>query len=577
MKIAVHITHEAMKKIGGIGAVLNGICTTKAYKSFFGKTILYGPLFGSKGDIYASFKKGGELLFSSVDGYDKDNYGEVFNSIKQKYNIDIVYGRRFLFDEFGKNKKDEVDVFLVGTAYMNWDEVTKFKFKLWERFGIQSNLYEHDLDYEQYLRIAVPFLEIFNKIYKDDLEYYLFAHEYMGVPSALSAVLQGVHKTIFVAHEVSTVRFLVESSPGHDISFYNILNAEKGKRSLEEVFGSQKYNPRNELIKQAVNFDRIFAVSDLIKDEYLFLVPNTPLEKIKATYNGLSVQNISFNRKKKSRKMIEEYVKTLLGFKPDVILTHVTRLVISKGLWRDITLLHYLDEIFHSKNLKGAYILLSTFIATGRPSEDIIRMEKDYGWPVNHRQGWPDLMGAEAEAYDYLETFNKKSKAIKAVFLNQFGFNREKCGLRLSEDAQFIDLRIASDAELGFSTYEPFGIAQLETIPFGGTALLSSSCGSVSLLDEVFKGAKLKPYYAVDFICKGNKVKCEELIKNNLTIEKRTSIEKELFKEEAKSIFAILPVSDKKRQEYLENALIYSPKLCWEHIVKRYFMPNLPT
>jgi hypothetical protein len=275
--------------------------------------------------------------------------------------------------------------------------------------------------------------------------------------------------------------------------------------------------------------------------------------------------------------MIEEYVKSLLGFKPDVILTHVTRLVISKGLWRDITLLHYLDEIFHSKNLKGAYILLSTFIATGRPSEDIMRMEKEYGWPVNHRQGWPDLMGMEAEAYSYLEIFNKKSKAIKAVFLNQFGFDREKCGLRFPEEAQFIDLRIASDAEFGFSTYEPFGIAQLETIPFGGTAILSSSCGSVSLLDKVFQDAKIKPYYAVDFICKGNKVKCEELIKNNLTIEKRTSIEREVFKEHANSIFEIIPTTDKERMKYLENALLYSPKLCWEHIVKRYFVPNLPT
>jgi len=27
MKIAVHITHEAMKKVGGVGAVLNGICS----------------------------------------------------------------------------------------------------------------------------------------------------------------------------------------------------------------------------------------------------------------------------------------------------------------------------------------------------------------------------------------------------------------------------------------------------------------------------------------------------------------------------------------------------------------------
>ncbi|KPJ63499.1 MAG: hypothetical protein AMS15_00150 [Planctomycetes bacterium DG_23] len=67
---------------------------------------------------------------------------------------------------------------------------------------------------------------------------------------------------------------------------------------MEEVFGSQKQNPRNELIKRAVNFDHIFAVSDLVKDEYLFLVPDAPAEKIKTVYNGLSVKDITWDRKK---------------------------------------------------------------------------------------------------------------------------------------------------------------------------------------------------------------------------------------------------------------------------------------
>lgn len=575
MKIAVHITHEAMKKVGGIGAVLNGICPSKAYKSFFEKTVLYGPLFTTREEVQETV----DVLYSSMDGCDKGSYGEVFEDIRRKYNVDIVYGKRKLTDEFDGVKENIADVILVGIGSMNKAEVGKFKFELWQKFGIQSELYSKDWDYEQYLRIAVPFLEILNKMYGADAEFYDFSHEYMGVPSALAAVLQsatntmarqGIHKTIFVAHEVSTARFLVESSPGHDIDFYNKLRKEKGKRSLEQVFGSQKQSPRNELIKQAVNFDRILAVSDLIKEEYLFLVPDTPAQKIRTAYNGLSIQNISIDRKRQSHKLIEEYVDSLFGFKPDVVLTHVTRLVISKGLWRDITLLYYLDEIFQSKNLKGIYILFATFVVTGRPSSDIFKMEKEYGWPVEHRYGWPDLVGMEEEIYSYLQVFNQKSKAIKGLFINQFGFNREKCGMRVPEDARFIDLRIASDAEFGFSTYEPFGIAQLETIPFGGTAILSSSCGSVSLLDEVFKNAKLKPYYVLDFISKGRGIK-------NLTIENRTEIERELFKEHAKSIFEILPVTEEKRAKYLKNTLLYNPRLGWENIVKTYLLPNLPT
>ena len=31
MKSVVHVTHEAVQKIGGIGAVLHGLLTSKAY------------------------------------------------------------------------------------------------------------------------------------------------------------------------------------------------------------------------------------------------------------------------------------------------------------------------------------------------------------------------------------------------------------------------------------------------------------------------------------------------------------------------------------------------------------------
>lgn len=44
MKVAIHISHEALYKIGGIGEVLTGLCTAPSYQSFFEKTLFYGPL-----------------------------------------------------------------------------------------------------------------------------------------------------------------------------------------------------------------------------------------------------------------------------------------------------------------------------------------------------------------------------------------------------------------------------------------------------------------------------------------------------------------------------------------------------
>ena len=563
MKIAVHITHESVKKIGGIGSVLSGVCNLQSYKDFYEKTVFYGPIFDMPTETIGHLGKSGELLYSSHDQYDRFNYRELLGEIVSKYNIEVVYGKRKLVSEFDITKHNVVEVINIGIHKINHNEVEKFKYALWKNFGIKSHLYENNWDYEQYLRIGIAFLEILEKLYGRDAEYYHFSHEYMGVPSVLSVLMSArKHKTVFVAHEVTTARSLVEAMPGHDISFYNILKKAKERKSLETVFGSQEHNYRSELIKRATNCDHIFAVGDKAKEEYLFLVPETPPDKIKVVYNGVTAKEVSFEQKLRSRRNIERYIDTLFNFTPDVIFTHVTRLVISKGIWRDVDLLYFLDEIFDANDLKGIYILLSTLIATGRPPEDIFRIEGEYGWPVLHREGWPDLIGAEKEIYDSLQVFNSRSKSIKGVFINQFGFERTSCGKRVPENMEFEDLRIASDAEFGFSIYEPFGISQIETIPFGGVSVLSSSCGAAAFLQKKFKDAQIKPYYILDYIAAGKKLSYNAL--KNLTKQKYREMERQILAKHAKNIFEILALTNSKREEYLLNAQKYRDKISWD-------------
>ncbi len=569
MKIAIHITHEALKKIGGIGSVLSGICTISDYKKFYDKTVFYGPMFELPGDSFSQLGKSAELLFSSHDNYDSGDYSRIFADIIEKYNIDIAYGKREVVSEFDITKRNTVEVINVGINRMNHESVEQFKYVLWKNFGIKSHLYEDDWDYEQYLRIAIPYIEILEGLYGTDAEYLHFAHEYMGIPSALSVLAAGKkQKTTLVAHEVTTARAIVENEHGHDISFYNILQKSHLNKSLEQVFGSQEAHSRTELVKRAVHFDHIFAVGDHVKDEYLFLSPETPLGKIKVVYNGISAKTIDFEQKQQARNRVCQYIESLFNFVPDAIFTHVTRLVISKGLWRDIELLYYLDEIFHAKNLKGAYILLSTVVGTGRNPNDVFAMEHDYGWPVLHREGWPDLIGAEKDTYNQLQVFNSRSKAIKGVFINQFGFDRSRCGKRIPEDSEFSDTRIASDAEFGLSIYEPFGIAQIETIPFGGISVLSSSCGSAKFIQQKFNDAPIKPFCIVDYISAGRKLSYNAL--KNLTINERTEMERSVLSGHAKEIFNSLPLTDDKRQQYLSNAQKHAHAISWEASAQSY-------
>ena len=118
MKIAVHITHESAKKIGGIGAVLSGVCNAQAYKDFYEKTVFYGPLFDLPCEMFSHHGTSGELLYSSGDNYDCRDYAKSLTGILDKYNIDIVYGKRNLVSEYDITKHTQVEVINVAVKKM---------------------------------------------------------------------------------------------------------------------------------------------------------------------------------------------------------------------------------------------------------------------------------------------------------------------------------------------------------------------------------------------------------------------------------------------------------------------------
>jgi hypothetical protein len=112
-------------------------------------------------------------------------------------------------------------------------------------------------------------------------------------------------------------------------------------------------------------------------------------------------------------------------------------------------------------------------------------MEAEYNWPVAHREGMPDLSGGEAAFYAGVQEFNTRSRNIKVVFINQFGFDPQACGYRMPSDMEFMDIRKGSDVEFGQSIYEPFGIAQLEPLTFGGICVLTNVCGCAGFVKTV--------------------------------------------------------------------------------------------
>ena len=128
---------------------------------------------------------------------------------------------------------------------------------------------------------------------------------------------------------------------------------------------------------------------------------------------------IDVNEKMNSRRKLRQYCKNLLKFEPDYVFTHVTRLVPSKGLWRDLRVLEHLEQQLRARNETAVLFTLSTEVPARR-SDDIRRMEQWHKWPVAHREGLPDLSNGEAAYYQGVQEFNAISRKVKVVFINQF-------------------------------------------------------------------------------------------------------------------------------------------------------------
>jgi glycosyltransferase involved in cell wall biosynthesis len=572
----VHVTHETVGKIGGIGAVLQGIFTCKSYLDTFDRSILVGPLFTTEDSVQDRLGENGEVLYSSVDGLLNPGYAPAFRKIESLYNAGIVYGRRTFVDE-QTGVKSSPEVLLIDVRHIDKGAINPFKGRLFEEFGIRSNLYEDLWEYEQYIRLAPVAIAALKAIGADSDSTVLIAHEFMGLPTALAAILEpGCNfRTVFYAHEVATMRRIVEEHPGHDTMFYNAMRqAHNDKLYVNEVFGDQSSYFKHALVEASKYCDHIYAVGDYVVDELRFLSPEFETTGIDIVYNGIPAYQITVADKLASKRKLQLYCENLLGYKPDFVFTHVARLVRSKGLWRDLRVLSTIEKEFRTQGKTGVLFVLSTEVSQRRTS-DIHNMELAYNWPVAHREGLPDLSGGEASFYTQVQEFNAKSRNIKIVYLNQFGFSRKHCGARMPEDMEFIDIRKGADVEFGQSIYEPFGIAQLEPLTFGGICVISSVCGCAGFLRDITNGEGVKNVIVADYTNLGtqNYADIEDMLQIDRSV--RNQIEASESEKVAMQICSRLAKSESEMEGMIQTGYRLAKDMSWDMVVNNYLLNSL--
>src|SRR5215213_8323717 len=580
MQTVVHVTHEAITKIGGIGAVLQGLLTSKVYLEKATRNILVGPFWPSDERGEKRLGKDGEVLYSSLDHLYRSPLAARFREIEQAYDVGIVYGRRKYTDkETGVTSVPEV--LLIDFSRFDKEKIGTFKFELWKTFGIDSSKYENIWDYEQYVRLAKPAIAALHALGATSTieSCIVLSHEYMGMPTVLAAIMEGDRsnfRTIFHAHECATMRRIVEGHPGHDTMFYNVMRAAMAAgHYVEDVFGDQGGYYKHALIKATRFCDNIFAVGDYTLKEMRFLGPDFASVDAQLAYNGVPCWKISVDDKMRSRNKLRSYCKSLLKYEPDYVFTHVTRLVPSKGLWRDLRVLEHVEQMLRARNETAVLLTLSTEVPVRR-GDDIRSMEKRYHWPVVHREGLPDLSNGEALYYQGVQEFNAQSRNLKVVFINQFGFDRNSCGNRMPADMEFMDIRKGSDAEFGQSIYEPFGIAQVEPISFGGICVFSNVCGCAGFVEKAAAatGGKTPNVIVADYTDLPEKgLRPEQLM--NIGQPQRDQLENTVAAMVANELMTRLPRTPAEFEQFIERGYELARQMSWDAVARDYVVPGI--
>ncbi len=586
--LLIHATHEAGVKVGGIGAVLDGLLSAQAYNEAVDRSILAGPMMGwdtTQMERLTSPRNRLTIRYSSLHGiFDnvEPSIAQALQAVEQTYGVAVLYGVR----RFGGS---DHEVILVEASNPNMDPINRFRYFVWQHYGIDSSRYSHDGEFNLYFSIAQPLFAALKALRVDiDLapnDRFILAHEWLGMPLVFAAQMNEPDqwRTIFYAHETATARLLVEEHEGHDTRFYNALfQGRTWAVDLPTLFGDQSHYFKDPIIRQALRCDNIFAVGDLVVDELRFLGGGFRTAPIDLVYNGVTVDEITLPARLESKRRLQKYCERLLGYVPDYVFTHVTRLVLSKALWRDIRVMEHLDRLLGEAGKSAVLFVLSTSVPAGRRPEWVRSWEAQYGWPIGHRSDNGDLIDQEVSFFfNGVEPFNRRANNSRVVFVNQFGWSRERCGERMPEEMEFADIRQGSDLEFGQSIYEPFGIAQVEPINAGAITCVSNVCGCVGFVRRAAESAGLDPatvrnMVVADYVS----VPPEHPLHTPweaLAIGQGTRdwIESINSYGAAQHIFERLPKNDAETEALIQSGTALAEQMSWDVVVRDYMVPGL--
>lgn len=582
MAILIHATHEAAGKVGGIGAALDGLLSAPAYLAGVQRSLVVGPmdthdhaemerLFAPRNQLFVHYFSARGLMACDPD------LAAQLSGIESAFGVRLCYASR----QFGGTLHE---VLLVDASDADADRYNSFRYYVWRRFGLDCGRYEGASEFNHFMRTAEPAAAAVHAILDAQAPVsgprWVMCHEFMGLPLwyALELSQPGAYRSAYVAHEVPTARALVEGDGGHDTRFYNVLRqALPMGLTSDQVFGDQSAYFKHGMVRTAAQCDVVMAVGDPVVDELRFLDRGFRNRPVHLVYNGVPSQRISLSDTRLASAQLKEFARRLVGVAPTWVFSHVTRMVPSKGLWRDIRVMEHLDGHLAWRGESAVFFMLSSVRPQGRTGRDAWRMSQEYGWPRTHRKGWPDLIDPEDILYRSIERFNATARASRIILVNQFGWDRERVGALMPEEMHFNDLRAGSDLEFGQSIYEPFGIAQMEPLSAGCLCVVSDVCGCVGFSRQAMRDlggdpGRFRNIRVVDYTSLGDLGTRDPL---TIGTAERDAVEQRAADTASWFVIDQLPRTAAAKQSLIETGFALAGRMSWDVVAGERMLPAL--
>ncbi len=151
-EVLIHSTHEAGVKIGGIGAVLDGLLSAPSYVKSVKRTVLVGPM-------HTRNTTEMERLFAPKNGVTYFYYFSdrglsscphelalCLSAIERDWHVRICYARRAFSDHANRA---EHELLLLDVGDLPPHKLNDFKFGVWERFGLDCSRYQDNPEFDE--------------------------------------------------------------------------------------------------------------------------------------------------------------------------------------------------------------------------------------------------------------------------------------------------------------------------------------------------------------------------------------------------------------------------------------------